>query len=216
MPEFPEAPLAPTDFLESWFPEAFAAAELPPEAREVDVKLGIQLHGDEGGEWIYHMQRGALHVLPGSRDEAGFSYVQSVVDWRAALWGQGGGPMGKAAAQLFRPGSAPEAAQQMPGVAPLAALEELSKLEGLIQLVVGTEADLWSVGLKFGPGEIPTDPTTKVSISSEDAAAMETGELDPMTAFMSGKIRVEGDMTLMMQMQAIAMQAAQAQGGSTA
>jgi putative sterol carrier protein len=36
---------------------------------------------------------------------------------------------------------------------------------------------------------------------------MQSGTLDPMQAFMSGKIQVIGDMALMMQMQAIAMQA---------
>jgi len=37
---------------------------------------------------------------------------------------------------------------------------------------------------------------------------MERGELDPLAAFMVGRIRVEGDMTLVMPMQAIQMQAA--------
>ena len=50
-----------------------------------------------------------------------------------------------------------------------------------------------------------------IRITDEAAAAMSSGELDPMTAFMSGKIQVEGDMTLMMQMQAIQMQVAQEQ-----
>ena len=46
---------------------------------------------------------------------------------------------------------------------------------------------------------------------------MERGELDPMQAFMSGRLQVSGDMTLMMQMQAIQMQAAAqaAAGGPT-
>ena len=41
-----------------------------------------------------------------------------------------------------------------------------------------------------------------------DAQAMAEGTLDPMAAFMQGKIMVAGDMALMMQMQAIQMQAA--------
>ncbi len=51
-------------------------------------------------------------------------------------------------------------------------------------------------------------PTTTVSVSAADAAALERGELDPMQAFMAGRIQVAGDMTLLMQMQAIQMQAA--------
>jgi putative sterol carrier protein len=44
-------------------------------------------------------------------------------------------------------------------------------------------------------------------VTAEDAAALERGELDPMQAFMSGRIQIAGDMTLLMQMQAIQMQA---------
>jgi putative sterol carrier protein len=67
------------------------------------------------------------------------------------------------------------------------------------------------VAFKLGPGPIPEQPTTTVSIASADADAMDRGELDPMQAFMSGKLRVAGDMGLMMQMQAIQMQVAAAQ-----
>ena len=53
----------------------------------------------------------------------------------------------------------------------------------------------------------PEEPTTTITVKAEDADAMERGELDPMQAFMSGRILVAGDMALMMQMQAIQMQA---------
>ena len=36
---------------------------------------------------------------------------------------------------------------------------------------------------------------------------MERGELDPLQAFMAGRVRIAGDMALLMQMQAIQMQA---------
>ena len=36
---------------------------------------------------------------------------------------------------------------------------------------------------------------------------MERGELDPLQAFMAGRIEVSGDMTLVLQMQAVLMQA---------
>ena len=95
------------------------------------------------------------------------------------------------------------------------ALGQLALLDGLIRVVVtGGEGGDWSTAFKLGPGEIPDEATTTITISAEDAAALQSGELDPMQAFMSGKVMVAGDMTLMMQMQAVAMQAAQ-QGGSS-
>ncbi len=46
-------------------------------------------------------------------------------------------------------------------------------------------------------------------MAAEDSEAMDRGDLDPMEAFMGGKMLVTGDMALVMQVQAIQMQAAQ-------
>jgi putative sterol carrier protein len=90
-----------------------------------------------------------------------------------------------------------------------AALAEMQKLNGMIRMeVTGAEGGDWSVAFKIGPGPIPEQATTTITMSAADAEALERGELDPMQAFMSGRMRVAGDMTLMMQMQAIQMQVA--------
>ena len=62
MPEFPASPIPPKEFMESWLPGAFADAELPPGSESVTVKLGVQLHGSDGGEWLFHMEQGSLTV----------------------------------------------------------------------------------------------------------------------------------------------------------
>ncbi len=149
--------------------------------------------------------------------------MQSVDDWRGALWEGRGGAIGKQAQALFTPGAQPSTPQPggLGGGAPNpAALGQLANLNGVIKMqVTGGEGGDWSVAFKLGPGEIPAEPTTTVTITAADAAAMEKGELDPMQAFMAGRIQVAGDMTLMMQMQAISMQAAaqatQASGGDS-
>jgi putative sterol carrier protein len=66
----------------------------------------------------------------------------------------------------------------------------------------------WTVDFVLGPGEIPAEPSTTVTICAADAAAMGRGELNPIEAMMAGRIQVAGDLALMMQMQAILMQAA--------
>jgi len=219
MPEFPAAPLPAAEFLERWFPAAFAEAPAPPGAEEVDVRLGVLLAGEGGGEWVLHLDHGKLRVEAGPREEAAFTYVQSVADWRGALWEGRGAAIGEGAALFFKPGApASNASQagQLGGAPPLTALSELEKLDGVIRmLVTGGEGGDWSVAFKLGPGAIPAEPTTTVTMTAADALALQTGELDPMSAFMGGKMLVTGDMTLMMQMQAIQMQAmaeAQARG----
>ena len=47
----------------------------------------------------------------------------------------------------------------------------------------------------------PADTTIKIAWA--DLEAMNNGSLDPMTAFMQGKLRVEGDMSNAMQLQGV-------------
>lgn len=214
MAEFPSAPVPPATFFEEWLPQAFAAADLPEEARRVETRLGVLLEGDGGGEWVFEVKAGEMAVEQASRDETAFTVVQSVADWRGCLWEGRGGAIGSQAATLFRPGSAtaappPGQMGQMGGPPNPAALEQLQKLDGVIRMVVtGGEGGDWAVAFKLGPGAIPAEPTATLTLTAEDAAAMQKGELDPMAAFMSGRIQVAGDMTIVMQMQAIQMQAA--------
>jgi hypothetical protein len=212
MAEFPASPLPPKQFLEEWLPRAFAEAA-PPEAKDVDVQLGLMLLGDGGGEWLFQLRDGRLQVEPASRDQAAFTFVQSVADWRGALWEGKGGAIGRQSLSLFKPGAQPAAparpGQMGAGPPSPAALAEMQKLNGMIRMeVTGAEGGDWAVAFKIGPGPIPEQPTTTISMSAADAEAMERGELDPMQAFMSGRMRVAGDMTLMMQVQAIQMQVA--------
>jgi putative sterol carrier protein len=50
-------------------------------------------------------------------------------------------------------------------------------------------------------------------VSASDADLMASGELKPIEAFMAGRIRILGDMSLVFQMQAAQMQAANAASG---
>ena len=213
MADFPAAPLAPAQFFEQWLPQAFSDAALPPDAAGLEMKLGVKLEGSGGGEWLFRVNQGRMEVESGSRSEASFSVVQSVDDWRGALWEGRGGAIGKQAAAFFRPGeqaaqAARPGAANMGGPPNAAALAQMEKLNGVIRMrVTGGEGGDWHVDFKLGPGDLPAEPTTTLTLTAEDAAAMERGELDPMQAFMSGRLQVTGDMTLMMQMQAIQMQA---------
>lgn len=213
MPAFPASPVLPAELLEQWLPVAFAEADLPDALRALDYKLGVELTGDGGGEWVVQMVDGVVQVQAASRSDTSFTYVQSVDDWRGALWEGQGGPFGKGAGAIFDPqkmaqGTAKAAESGLPVVPSPAALEGLRVLDGLIQLAVTDDAGAWTIGLRLGPGEIPDEPNTTVAVTAEDAAQMETGELNPLEAFMAGRIQVTGDMTLMMQMQAVVMQAA--------
>lgn len=209
MSEFPASPVSPTELLEQYLPEAFAAAALPDGALAAELELGVALSGPGGGEWVVRVKGGTVAVEAGSRIGTAFTYVQTVDDWRGALWEGRGGAVGRQAGLLFQPGGEPAYATAGFGAPPTPeALEQMRDLDGLIQVVVagGEGAPDWAVAFKLGPGPLPDEPTTTLSLSDRDAADMASGELNPIEAFMAGRIQVSGDMTLMMQMMAVQMQ----------
>lgn len=216
MPEFPPHAIPPREFFEEWLPRAFAESDWPALSSQLAVTLGVKLLGEEGGEWVFRIAEGGLDVRPEPRTDAPLSVVQPVEHWRGALWEGRGGAFGRQAAALFRPGALREGgeARGSPLSPTPAALAGLQRLEGLLRLrVTGEEEGDWHVDLKLGPGALPEEPTTTVEIERADAVALDRGELDPVQAFLSGRIRVLGDMGLVLQLQAVQMEAAS--GGPT-
>jgi putative sterol carrier protein len=53
-----------------------------------------------------------------------------------------------------------------------------------------------------GPGAVE-DPNITITMAAGDMVDMVTGKLDPTMAFMSGKIKIKGDMGLAMKLQTI-------------
>jgi hypothetical protein len=211
MAAFPSRPVSPTEFFERFLPKAVADAGFTDALRALGVPLGVRLDGRGGGEWLLQVRDGSLGVDPGSRATAAFSVVQSVEDWRGALWEGRGGAIGRHAAELFRAGgsAASRIGELIGGSA--AALAQIQALSALLRVsITDGEGGDWSLGVKLGPGEIPSEATTSVSLRSEDADAMASGELNPLEAFMGGRIQIAGDVTLLMQLQAIQMQAVEA------
>ena len=47
----------------------------------------------------------------------------------------------------------------------------------------------------------PADPNLTVTMDATDAAAITAGELDPVSAFMAGRLQVEGDISLALRLQ---------------
>lgn len=56
--------------------------------------------------------------------------------------------------------------------------------------------------LDSGKGSVE-DPSATLSMDADDFAAMSKGDLNPMMAFMSGKIKVDGDLNSVMKFQSL-------------
>jgi len=167
---------------------------------------------------LCEVRGGKLGVRAGSRIEAVLTLIQSVDDWRGALWEGRGGFVAKAALGLLKGGAGKTngAAGAAAGLADPAFLAKLGGFDAVLRTVVtdGPAGD-WSIAFKLGPGEIPAQATTTVSIHHDDAAALARRELRPLEAFLAGRIGVAGNLMFAMQLQALAVGVAKSRSDAT-
>jgi putative sterol carrier protein len=73
--------------------------------------------------------------------------------------------------------------------------------------LAGDDGGQYHVVLKDGKGEAgpgaPENPNITISMKSEDFVDLATGKLDGTMAFMSGKLKIKGDMGLAMKLQSV-------------
>jgi putative sterol carrier protein len=72
-----------------------------------------------------------------------------------------------------------------------------------VKLDFGDEGAVMLDGVGNSVTEDAGDADTTIKVSWEDWQAMSDGKLDGMTAFMQGKLKVEGDMSNAMQLQGV-------------
>ncbi|KAF0227519.1 MAG: putative sterol carrier protein [bacterium] len=73
--------------------------------------------------------------------------------------------------------------------------------------VSGSTGGKWTLEIKDGKCELKTgthsNPSVTISISDQDWLAIHEGKLNSQMAFMMGKLRVAGDMSLAMKLQSM-------------
>lgn len=83
-------------------------------------------------------------------------------------------------------------------------------LDATIQFdLTGDNGGLWAVSVDQGQCEVmegaATSPDLTLTMAADDFMAMSRGDLNPMNAFMGGKIKLQGDMGLAMKIQSLFM-----------
>ena len=218
----PAEPVSPRVFFEDTVPSVFADLELDEAERALDLKLGVVLldekGGDQGGAWTLHFIEGELGIHEGRAEDCDLTVIQRVGDWRAALWEGRPALIAEAVKTLSEAG--PEALRSEAGFAELrnpSALKGLSDIRGLIEIVIegrGEDSDEpdrsgdWRLGILVGPGPIPDSPQASIRLGAAQAEAIRLGALHPLEALITGQLRLEGDLGLILQLQALAMTAA--------
>ncbi len=206
----PSEPVSPNEFFEDLIPSLFAELDLGVEQRALDLKLAVCLEGEEGGAWSVHFVGGELGIAEGRAEDAAITLIQSVSDWRSALWEGRPGLVSDLVAQLEQVGAVEPAwaGAAGPAVSNPRALEGLRELRGLIEISLASEGGAdWRLGILLGTGPIPETPQAVIRIGAAEAEAIRRGTLHPLEALIGGQLRLEGDLGLILQLQAIAMTA---------
>jgi hypothetical protein len=161
-----------------------------------------------------HFARGQLAVLRERQDACELTVVQRLADWRAALWEGRPALIAESVSALRRGGPDALAPQQAGAPRTPAEIKGFSDIEGLIELIISdAAASDWRMGVRVGAGPIPEEPQATILLGAEQAELIRLGTLHPLEALMSGQLRLEGDLGLILQLQAVAMTASMATGG---
>jgi hypothetical protein len=178
--------VTPEQFFEQLMPMGFEAQRQTGGATPQDFTMQYVLTGDGGGEWAVTIKDGQLTTSKG-RHDAVLTFTLAVDDWRDAVLGRNG-----AAPSLLLPQSRPGRPDN----------------SGRVKLMKGTIAqelsrdgdDPFKLEMSFNGA--PT-PRTVLKMKLVDFVAMQEGRLNGQEAFMTGRLRIEGDMAFMMQVAAL-------------
>lgn len=175
------ADVTPSQFFEELMPAGYQAQRESGMPVPSDLRIQYDLHGDEGGVWHVHMAGADITVRP-HEGEADLIVRLSVDDWADAVHGRNGADLVLIVPQA-RPGR-PDASSRV------------KQLKGTIDLELSREGDPFRAQTTFGGAE---QPRTTLKARIEDYVAIQQGRLNGQEAFMTGKVRIEGDMAFMMQ-----------------
>lgn len=188
MSDQPEASadVTPEQFFKELLPAGYEDQKKQGVPVPQDFHIQYHLTGDGGGDWHVTINEGALDAQPGNAD-ANVTITMSVDDWRDALLSRNG-----ANPSLILPGNRPGRPDNSARV---------KQVRGtLVQELAREGGDPFKVQLTFNNADAPK---TILKLKIADAIALQEGRLNAQEAFMTGKIRVEGDMAFMMQIAAV-------------
>lgn len=212
---FPDQPIPPREFIEDVIPSLFAEVTLEPGEEAIDLRVGVVLEGEGGGEWTLHFVEGELGIRATRDPEAELTVIQAVTDWRSAIW-EGRPALIAEGVEQIRRGGANELRPPTPGAeeARVDPLKGIADLRGRIEMVIADEGDgRWAVGVLVGPGAVPETPQATITLGAAEAESIRTGALHPLEALISGRLQLDGDLGLILQLQAVAMTLSMAAGG---
>jgi len=178
--------VTPEQFFEQLLPMGFAAQRDAGVPAPRDFTMRYRITGAGGGEWFVTIANGEMSTRKGG-GEANLAFTLSVDDWRDAVLGRDGASLAIILPQA-RPGRPDNSARA-------------KQLKGTMAVELAREGkDPMRVEMTFGDA---ATPRTGMKVKVADYVAMQEGRMNGQEAFMTGKLKIEGDMGFLMQIAAL-------------
>jgi hypothetical protein len=187
----PPPEIAVAELFERWLPEAFAAAGHRAPAGAPTVRASIS--GTGGGAWDVRAEGTTLSVSQAGREPPDVWIRQSVADLRVAL-----GALDPDLPALLPDGwSARDLLFADPRDADL-----VRQISGRLSFEIdGRRRRRWILDVGFGKAGVSAGrPRTTVRIDGASFDGVRAGSIAPMQALLDGRLKIEGDRALAMQL----------------
>ncbi len=187
----PPPGIAVSEFFEVWLPEAFTKSGRRGPLEGPVVRATIS--GEGGGAWDLRASEDTLAVEVADRAPPNVWVRQSATDLRTAL-----GAPDADLPTLIPPGwSALDALFLDPRD-----VELLRQVSGRVALELeGRRRRRWTVDVAFGPvGVAAGRPRSVVRVDGDTFDGLRTGAIPPMAPLFDGRLKIEGDRALAMQL----------------
>jgi hypothetical protein len=175
---------APEEYFAHILPQQFAAAmEDAPEnvADQPELTAIYEITGTGGGTYGLHAQGKQIEFVPSGLEQADMRTTMTIENWRTITASGAPDPF----VDNVRRGK----------------VAIVKSLKGTVRLeLVLSDGSAWESATVFG-GE--AEPTVTLRMAADDYAAMMRGELNGQMAFMTGKLKFEGSLPLLMQVGAL-------------
>lgn len=189
----PDEGITPTGFWNDWLPDVLKDFFEIIKANAGDLKmiLSVRVTGDGGGDWSVIVAEGEVELKEGLIDDATLTLVLSAKDFHDAVVGKRDGliPGQGGISDKMDPAEIGENIRK--GVA------ILGKVNGSMLFIADHPENPFKCFLKF-QGPLTDKPDTTVTIDQDYLIEMSKTGTNMVQAFMSGHIKIDGMMELIM------------------
>jgi hypothetical protein len=188
----PPSDIAVVELFERWLPGAFAAAGQALPAGAPTVRTTIS--GAGGGTWEIRAQGTTLSIGEAGKDPPDIWIRQSVADLRVAL-----GAPDPDLPELVPPGWS---VRDLLFAADPRDVDLVRQVSGRVAFEIdGRRRRRWALDVGFGKAGVSAGrPRTTVRIDGATVEGMRAGTVPPMQMLLDGRLKVEGDRALAMQL----------------